>query len=172
MARVPLEEVPRGSIIFIDANILIYALGRESTECLAFLERCGQEEIVGVTTLQVLIETTHRLMLAEARKRGIIDKESAKKLKAKPAEIRGLTGYWKEMEKVLGMNLLIDELDEGVMRQAQAVRAEAGLLTNDSLIASYMKWGGLDRLASNDGDFDRVSGITRYSPTDLARSSS
>jgi len=40
-----------------------------------------------------------------------------------------------------------------------------GLLSGDALIVAVMQQQGLTILASNDGDFDRVSGITRFAPT-------
>ena len=39
-----------------------------------------------------------------------------------------------------------------------------GLLTNDALIVAIMQDHGLTQLASNDADFDHVSGITRFGP--------
>jgi predicted nucleic acid-binding protein len=39
------------------------------------------------------------------------------------------------------------------------------LLTNDSLILAVMQQHQLTHLASNDTDFDRVPGVTRYAPT-------
>ena len=38
------------------------------------------------------------------------------------------------------------------------------MLTNDALIVALMQANGLTSLASNDPDFDRVPGITRYAP--------
>jgi predicted nucleic acid-binding protein len=37
-------------------------------------------------------------------------------------------------------------------------------LTNDAIIVAVMQVNGLTTLASNDPDFDRVPGITRYAP--------
>jgi predicted nucleic acid-binding protein len=42
---------------------------------------------------------------------------------------------------------------------------QTGLLYGDALLATIMKENGLQHLASNDADFDQVTGITRYSPT-------
>jgi predicted nucleic acid-binding protein len=39
-----------------------------------------------------------------------------------------------------------------------------GLLTNDAIIVALMAGHGLANLASNDADFDRVPGITRFAP--------
>jgi predicted nucleic acid-binding protein len=38
------------------------------------------------------------------------------------------------------------------------------LLTGDALVVAAMRQQGLTALASGDGDFDRVPGITRYAP--------
>ncbi|HEV3256474.1 MAG TPA: PIN domain-containing protein [Gemmataceae bacterium] len=37
-------------------------------------------------------------------------------------------------------------------------------LTGDSLIVAVMRHHGLTNLASEDADFDRVAGLTRYAP--------
>jgi predicted nucleic acid-binding protein len=39
-----------------------------------------------------------------------------------------------------------------------------GLLSNDALIVAVMQAHGLSKIVSNDADFDRVPGITRYAP--------
>jgi predicted nucleic acid-binding protein len=38
------------------------------------------------------------------------------------------------------------------------------LLTGDALLVAVMRQHSLTNLASEDSDFDRVSGITRYAP--------
>ena len=45
-----------------------------------------------------------------------------------------------------------------------ALSQQIGLLTNDALIVAVMRANGLTKIASNDADFDRVPGITRYAP--------
>jgi predicted nucleic acid-binding protein len=47
------------------------------------------------------------------------------------------------------------------------LRAEAGLLTNDSMIVACMRENGLSFLAGNDADFERVRKFTVFKPTDL-----
>lgn len=39
-----------------------------------------------------------------------------------------------------------------------------GLLSGDALLLAIMQKNGLTNLASNDADFDRVPGITRFAP--------
>jgi predicted nucleic acid-binding protein len=58
-------------------------------------------------------------------------------------------------------------VNEAIIRNAQTVRQEAGLLTNDSMIVAAMLEYGLSFLASNDSDFERVRNITVFKPTDL-----
>lgn len=57
-------------------------------------------------------------------------------------------------------------MNEIIIGTAQAIRG-AGLLTNDSLLVAAMREHGLSYLASNDSDFERVSGITFFKPIDL-----
>jgi predicted nucleic acid-binding protein len=38
------------------------------------------------------------------------------------------------------------------------------LLNGDALVVAVMQAHGLTHLASNDADFDRVPGLTRYTP--------
>ncbi|MGH7933093.1 MAG: type II toxin-antitoxin system VapC family toxin [Candidatus Binataceae bacterium] len=65
------------------------------------------------------------------------------------------------------MNLLFIPLDEQILRTAYGERQAAGLLTNDSMIVSSMRFLGVSNLASADADFDRVAGITVFGPSDL-----
>jgi predicted nucleic acid-binding protein len=68
---------------------------------------------------------------------------------------------------MLALNLLFMPVNETIIRNAQTVRQEAGLLTNDSMIVAGMREYGLSFLASNDADFERVRDITVFKPTDL-----
>ena len=48
--------------------------------------------------------------------------------------------------------------------QAVDISRQLGLLSADALIVAVMRDHGLTQLASLDADFDRVAGLTRYSP--------
>jgi predicted nucleic acid-binding protein len=43
-----------------------------------------------------------------------------------------------------------------------AVSQQIGLLTNDAAVIAILQSNGLTKIASNDPDFERVPGITRY----------
>jgi predicted nucleic acid-binding protein len=168
MASNPLPALATGTGILIDANIFIYALTGRSPQCRELLERSQSGDFGAVTTIEVINEICHRLMLLEALERRIIDKISAAALRSKANEIASLTSYWKRIERVFDLNLTILTLDESRVRRAQRLRSAHGLLTNDSLIAAAAEERGIRNLASSDKDFERVGWLTLYRPTDLA----
>ncbi len=53
-------EHPPGADVFLDANIFIYAFTATSPECEVFLARCARQDVFGVTSYEVVNETTHR----------------------------------------------------------------------------------------------------------------
>lgn len=163
-----LSAIPSGTAVFIDANVFCYALTNRSMECQTILRRCIAEDLLGVTSLHVINEATHRLMLAEAEHAGIITRAHASLMKKKLDSIMRLRDYWGQTEHILSMNLLFLTQEVDSLRVAQSVRAAHGLLTNDSLIVAGMRKYGLSALASADKDFDRVSGLCRYAPSDIA----
>jgi predicted nucleic acid-binding protein len=55
-----LDDLPRATSIFIDANIFIYHFTGASGECTRFLARCEAGELAGVTSVSVLLEVLHR----------------------------------------------------------------------------------------------------------------
>lgn len=167
MAIRDLPDVPARTTLLIDANIFVYALDGRSEESRQFLTRCAREEVLGITTVEVINEVCHRLMLAEALATGAIARTSALSLKRKPDAVRNLHQYWIHTVSIFDLNLVVIELDELRLRRAQAIRSQHGLLTNDSLLAATGQIYGLDSLASRDGDFDRIPRLTVYKPTDV-----
>ena len=77
MSVAPLLGLPTGAMAVIDANIFVYAFRERSAQCEGLLARCRAQEVFGVTTLEVVNEVTHRLMLAEAVEEGIIGRPLA-----------------------------------------------------------------------------------------------
>lgn len=167
MPASPLPDIAAGADVFLDANIFVYGLCGNSAQCKAVLERCAREELLGVTTLEVVAEATHRLMLAEACYRGLITRERVILLRKKLQQIRDLTTYWRQAEAILSMNILILQTEQQRHREAQEVRSSHGILTNDSLIVATMRQLDLTALASADSDFDHIPYVTRYEPKDL-----
>ena len=65
-----LSEIETGSRVFVDANIFIYHFTGVSNECSDFLERCERGKIHATTTVSVIMEVLHCLMIVEATRCG------------------------------------------------------------------------------------------------------
>lgn len=162
-----IENLPAGTHVFLDANIFVYAFLGHSNQCRDLLARCATERVFGITTLDVVNEVTHRMMLAEALGSGVIKRDSVRELRGKWREIAKLTSYWRQTAGIFALNILVLTSDEGRLHRAQTMRSRHGLLTNDSLIVGTMDEYGISCLASRDDDFDHVSSLTIYKPTDI-----
>jgi predicted nucleic acid-binding protein len=161
------ENLPAGTHIFLDANIFIYAFLGHSSQCRNLLGHCASEQVFGITFLEVINEVTHRLMVAEALGTGVIKRDRVRDLRGKRGEIAKLTEYWVQTSAIFGLNILVLPSDEARLYRAQSVRSRYGLLTNDSLILAAMEENGVDSLATRDSDFDYISDIKIYKPTDI-----
>jgi predicted nucleic acid-binding protein len=163
-----LQAIPDGADVFIDSNIFVFALNGQSAQCRSLLDKVSNEEITGITSYHVVGEVTHKLMLAEYIATGGSGVGNARRyLEQNPSIVKSLARYWAGTEGVLALNLLFLPIDEGIIRSAQPIREESGLLNNDSLIAACMKYLGLTFIASDDEDFSAVGGFSVFKPTDL-----
>ena len=89
-----LEDLPDGSRILVDANILIYHFSGISLECRAFLQRCESRQVTAFTGVHIVLEVTHRLMILEALQKGLITGgQPARKLQEQPEIIKVLQEY-------------------------------------------------------------------------------
>jgi predicted nucleic acid-binding protein len=163
-----LEQVRAGTRIFIDAPIFIYHFTGTSAECRAFLRRCEVGEMQGVTSVVVLAEVTHRLMMVEAVMKKLVSPGNvAQKLRKRPDVVRELSSYQEQVAKISSMEVEIVPLDLPVFAAAGALRRGHGLLTNDSLLLSTARGLEISALASADRDFGRIDGVTLFCPGDL-----
>src|SRR5690242_20344541 len=129
-----LSTLPAGSEVLFDANVLIYGLVRRSWQCEAAMRRCLAGDISGFTTVDVLADVSHRLMLHEAFNKGLISRQNAASLKGRPAIVTGLSEYWALLDTVRTNRIAILPFDEFRFQRAHAVRRRDGLLTNDSIL--------------------------------------
>jgi predicted nucleic acid-binding protein len=166
MARA-LSEVPIGTALLLDANIFIYALVGESADCQQLIERCRNEELTGITTTEVVGEVCHRLMIMEAIETGLVSRPAVSALRANPEAVSSMNRYWELTVRIFRYNLLLLTSSEEHHRLAQEVRNRFGLLTNDSLLVAAALHYGIGGIATRDADFDRISDLAIYSPTDL-----
>jgi len=88
----------------------------------------------------------------------------AGRLKKHHTEIPKLNLYRQAVPKVGQLGIQVLSVSEPVVMAATNVSHQCELLTGDALIVAMMRQQGLTKLASEDSDFDRVPGITRYAP--------
>ncbi len=156
-----------GDSVFVDANTFIYHFAPDPAlgpACSQLLQRIENHELNGFTSIHVLAEVA-QLMTVEANRifswpfTGM-----ANRLRRHPADVRQLTAHRISIDQVAHSRMQILAVSTDVLVEATAVTQQTGLLINDALVITIMRQHGLARLASHDGDFDRVPGLTRYAP--------
>ena len=129
------------------------------------LQRIERQELVGYTSTHVLSEMAHRLMMIEARSRsGWSAGKLLQRLKQNPAAVQTLTEHRTAVEEILQSRLQVLTIPPAILAATAVLRQQHGLLNNDALIVALMLASGLTNIASEDADFDRVPGLTRYAP--------
>ena len=163
-----LDQVPAGSHVFVDSNILVYHFQPHpgfGPMCQRLMERVERQDIEGVTFTNLLGEAAHRLMLIEAATLpGWAGGKVLNRLKQQPSVIPQLTLFQTAVDAVLQSSIGVLPVPAGPLSSGAALCRQHNLLTNDALIVAFMQPHGLTDLASADTDLDRVPGITRYAP--------
>jgi predicted nucleic acid-binding protein len=161
-------DLAAGDAVFLDANILIYHCTldpQHGPACTNLLDRIGRGELTGFTSTHLLTEVAHRLMTLEAaRLLGKPQGSMAKFLKGHLAEIQRLTGFHQAIQDLCAGNLNLLMIPTRLIPLMTGLSRQIGLLSNDALTVAVMQANGLTKIASNDPDFDRVPGLTRYAP--------
>ena len=161
-------SIPQGSRLFLDANTLVYYFTADlhyGVACLQLIDRIARREIQGFTSAHVVSDVAHRIMTLEAMHAfSLPAKGIAAHLRQSPTVVQKLTRFRQAVDLVAPMGIQIVPLDHALVSAAAAHSQQCGLLTGDALIIAVMEHYRLTELASNDGDFDRVPGITRYAP--------
>ncbi len=161
-------DIPAGVGVFLDANSLIYHFLADpafGSACATLLDRIERQEISGLTSSHVLGEMVHRLMTIQAQQRfGWPGAGIANRLKRHPAEVQQLSRYRQAIDEVRAIGVQVLPVAGADVSLAADITQQFGLLNNDALIVVVMRRHDLTHLASNDADFDRVPGLTRYAP--------
>jgi len=164
-----LEDVPDDSAVFVDANILLYGISghpAHGKSCNGFLGRVKREEIKGITSIIVLNEVLHKLILGEiAEKHGLKLYQVIDLIKQNPEILKDMRTY-EIMDKVESTsNLSILNATSQNFTQARKLMKGHSLLSNDAIHLAIMKENNMINLASNDSDFERVEWIKLYKPS-------
>lgn len=163
-----LDEILPGTRVFIDSTIFVYHFTEASLECRRLLERCQRKDIDAVSSVVVVAEVAHRLMMIEALRLGLVRGANIpKKLRARPDAVRGLRLYQEAIDRIPHMGVDVVDLDLATMLRSRDVRSRYGLLVNDSLVVASAQAKSAAALASADGDFERVDGLKLFRPADL-----
>lgn len=130
-------QIPAGADLFLDANTFVYHFVADP-----------------------------RLMTIEACSTfGWPYQGIASRLRRHARQIQQLHHFQEAITQIALLGLNIATITEPHIAQAAAFSREHGLLTNDALLIALMQSQGLNHLASDDTDFDRVPGIIRYGST-------
>jgi predicted nucleic acid-binding protein len=161
-------DLQAGDAVFLDANTFVYHAAPDpilGPPCSHLLQRIENQELVGYTSLHLLPEVAHKMMTTEANARlGWPFAGMANRLRRHPPEVQKLTAHRLTLDRIVHSRLQILPFTVALMLAASMVSQQYGLLTNDAIVVAVIQAHGLTKLASHDGDFDRVPGITRYAP--------
>ena len=162
------SNIPADTPIFVDANILSYYFLRVMPffeVCDPLFRRSAQREITLHTATNVAADVVHRAMISEAIVRfSLQPRETVTFLKTNPETVKQLKKYkqvpgWFTQARVNILPLTYREI-----HNSKQFRDTYGLLTNDSIILAVMSRYKIADLATNDRDFQRVSGVRVWMP--------
>ena len=163
-----LSEIASGARLYIDANIFVYYFGRQSNECVALIDRCERGEIEAHTGTHILLEVAHRLMMTEAVDKGLVTPGNVpSKLRRIPEPASQLNEYSEAIRYILDMGIAMLRVDAEILELSAHLRSQTGFLVNDSVSLAMMQGQGIQDIATNDRDFQRVDGLEVHFPGDL-----
>lgn len=133
--------------VFCDANIFMYAAGREHPYRAACLDalRVVARKFTAVTDAEVLQELLHRYA-------GLGRSSDARSL---------VNGAMDSMHETIAVE------PSDVLLAADLV-AETGISARDAVHVAVMRRCGITRILTADRDFDRIEGVLRLDPAQLA----
>jgi predicted nucleic acid-binding protein len=162
------RDIPVGAAVFLDANTLVYHFVAEpqyGTACTELMKRIENHEVQAFVSTHVLSDVGHRLMTLEAATlNGWPLAGLAARLRRHRGDIGRLTTYQTAITDVVKSGIGVLPVTQALIESAAVICGSAELLMGDALLVAVMQGHGLSNLASHDSDFDRVAGITRYSP--------
>jgi predicted nucleic acid-binding protein len=160
--------IPSAAVVFLDANVLVYAATPHPSygaACKTLLDRVEHQDIQGITSTSALADSAHRAMTLEACDRfGWPIPGIANRLRRHPNEVQQLVVPRRAVDDIIAARVQVLPVETAHVSRAVDLSRQFGLLIGDALIVAIMQAHSLTALASNDTDFDRVPGITRYAP--------
>ncbi|MFH0967868.1 MAG: type II toxin-antitoxin system VapC family toxin [Methanobacteriota archaeon] len=184
-----LANIPYGTKIIIDTNILVYfALAHEKygISCMKFLSRVQNGEISGFIPTIVLNELVHILMMAELIRKGY-GKNRVEAIQFMKTRLRSrgkknhqsnespngscadsfntiVSTTWTWIEKISDLNCMIILERPSTFQASIHLSQEYGLLAKDAYIAAFAESYEISHIATNDIDFNAIPGLTSWIP--------
>lgn len=162
-------QIPAAAAVFLDANTLVYHFTNHPTfgpACTQLVKRVENQHVAGFISTHVLSEIAHRLMTLDALDRfGWPPAGIAARLRKHHIEIPKLTLHVQAVAQLPLLGIQAVPITPPLVEAATLVSRRHELLMGDALVVAVMQAHGLTHLASNDADFDRVPGLTRYEPS-------
>ena len=162
------DQIPAGMAVFLDANSLVYHFTNDPKYGVAsnrLVHQIEQGALSGFTSTDVLGDVAHRLMTLEAiAVNGWPYAGIAARLRKHHHSISKLTIFRQAIASLPQLNIQVIPITQPLLEAATLASQQFELLTGDALVVAVMQAHGLTNLASNDADFDRVPGLTRYEP--------
>jgi len=168
-----LAQIPSGTKVFVDTNIFYLHFQGRSISCTAFIERIARGEIEAYANTEVLSDLLHKLMLYEAVQKGLITDAKAHLLRRHLNTTRDAIGtlpdHQNQFEQTLAGGVAVLMVSPKLLRITKRERITHGLMTNDSIHLGNMlyKREPLADIATNDADFEHITAITVWKPTDV-----
>ena len=163
------DQILAGSAVFLDANTLVYHFTNDpkyGVTSTRLVQQVEQGALSGFTSTDVLADVAHRVMTIEAiAVNGWPYAGIAAWLRKHHHAIATLTIFRQAIASVPKLNIQVIPITQQLLEVATLASQQFELLNGDALIVAVMQAHGLTHLASNDADFDRVPGLTRYQPT-------
>lgn len=163
-----LRDIVNGSTVLVDASVLLYARNRRSPQCRELLLRCEQGAVIGVVTLPVLADFSHRCLVQEAQGYHLVGANPARKLSGHPDLVRQLNGYAESVRDLLDSSLVVAESQTADFLVALEIQKQHGLLTNDALNLAIGRRHGIKGIATAGKSFDDLPGVIIYKPEDIS----
>lgn len=164
-------EIASGLRLFIDTNILLYAVSEHPTYgnwCERLLDRIRRGDVKGELSVVILNELVHKLVLGEvAQNEGIRLFQAVRYIKQHPEVLEDLDAYEVVEEVERGYGLTLVEVTGDDFSLARTFMKAYHLLSNDALHLAIMKRRGIVELATSDPDFYGVEWIRVWKPESL-----
>ena len=154
---------------FIDTNIFLYTVksnNKFSNDCRDYISRVKYGELLGFVSPLVISELFYKLIMIEISETKKLGPSKSKiYLKENPGIISKLKKSSKVIEELYmyeGIKIL--QLGEDISKLSFDLSKEYGLLPNDAIHAATCKYNGIENIATNDSDLERVDFLKVWKP--------